>query len=67
MIAEQAKTEYDLINQLFDISQARVSRPVNESQAILQKIKAHQESVRDKRQAPRLQQKLREDMKRFGL
>ena len=34
---------------------------------LLQRIKAHEKNVRDKRQAPRLQQKLREDMKRFGL
>ncbi len=33
---------------------------------LLQKIKAHEKSVRDKRQAPELKQKLREDMKRFG-
>jgi hypothetical protein len=34
---------------------------------LLQKIEAHEKSVRDKRQAPKLQEKLREDMKRFGL
>jgi hypothetical protein len=34
---------------------------------LLQKIKAHEKNVRDKRQAPELQKKLREDMKRFGL
>ena len=34
---------------------------------LLQSIKAHVRSVGDKRQAPRTQQKLREDMKRFGL
>jgi len=34
---------------------------------LLQKIKAHEKGVRDKRQAPKLEQKLREDMKRFGL
>jgi hypothetical protein len=34
---------------------------------LLQKVKAHEKSVRDERQAPNLQQKLREDMKRFGL
>src|SRR5271157_6079525 len=34
---------------------------------LLQKNQAHEKSVRDKRQAPKLQQKLREDMKRFGL
>lgn len=34
---------------------------------LLQGIKEHAKSVRDKRQAPRVQQKLREDMKRFGL
>jgi hypothetical protein len=34
---------------------------------LLQKIEAHEKSVRDKRQAPKLQERLREDMKRFGL
>jgi len=34
---------------------------------LLQKMNAHKKSVRDKRQAPKLQEKLREDMKRFGL
>ncbi|HXY52038.1 MAG TPA: hypothetical protein VEI01_21505 [Terriglobales bacterium] len=32
-----------------------------------QGIREHEISVRDKRQAPKMQQKLREDMKRFGL
>jgi hypothetical protein len=34
---------------------------------LLQKIRLHEKAVWDKRQAPKLQQKLREDMKRFGL
>jgi len=34
---------------------------------LVQKMNAHKKSVRDKRQAPKLQEKLREDMKRFGL
>jgi hypothetical protein len=34
---------------------------------LLQKIKAHQKSVRDKRRAPQLEQELRADMKRFWL
>jgi hypothetical protein len=34
---------------------------------LLQKMKAHEKEVREKRQAPKAEQKLREDMKRFGL
>lgn len=34
---------------------------------LLQNIKAHENSVQNKRQAPEVQQKLLEDMKRFGL
>ena len=34
---------------------------------LLQKIRMHEKAVREKRQAPERQQKLREDMKRFGL
>ena len=40
---------------------------VNDVTELLQNIKAHVRSVGGKRQAPRIQQKLREDMKRFGL
>jgi hypothetical protein len=40
---------------------------VNDVTELLQNIKAHARSIGDKRQAPRVQQKLREDMKRFGL
>ena len=34
---------------------------------LLQKIKQHEGAVRERRQAPRREQMLREDMKRFGL
>ena len=34
---------------------------------IEKKIKLHEKGVRDKRNAPRVQQKLQEDMKKFGL
>jgi hypothetical protein len=34
---------------------------------LLQKIKAYENSMRDERQAPEVQRRLREDMKRFGL
>lgn len=34
---------------------------------LLQKIQSYEKAVRDKRQAPKQAQKLREDMKRFGL
>lgn len=40
---------------------------VSDVAALLQKIEAHEKSVREKRQAPKVQEKLREDMKRFGL
>jgi hypothetical protein len=40
---------------------------VNDVTDLLRNIKAHVRSVGDKQQAPRKQQKLREDMKRFGL
>ena len=34
---------------------------------LVQKIEAHEKSIWDKRRAPKLEEKLREDMKRFGL
>jgi uncharacterized protein involved in cysteine biosynthesis len=34
---------------------------------LVKKMEAHKKSVQDKRQAPKLQEKLRQDMKRFGL
>ena len=40
---------------------------INDVPKLLQKIKAHEKSIRDKREAPKILQKLRDDMKRFGL
>jgi hypothetical protein len=40
---------------------------VTELPEIQEKIKLHQKATRDRRNAPRLQQKLQEDMKKFGL
>lgn len=34
---------------------------------LLQKVTTHEKVIRDKRNAPRIQQQLREDMKRFGM
>lgn len=57
---------------LFSESMGEVTRFIegpwiNDVPNLLQKIKAHEKSIRDKREAPKILQKLRDDMKSFGL
>jgi hypothetical protein len=60
--------EMPLFNEVMDNVTCFIEGPwVTEIAEHLERIKAHEKCVRETRQAPKLQQKLREDMKRFGL
>ena len=60
--------EEPLFNEMMGNVTSFIGGPwVTDVAELLQRIEAHEKSVRDKRQAPRLQEKLREDMKRFSL